>query len=270
MAASLIHDPLPHVSIELTQTSDSNRNLCRSIRSSVVWKLGSFLVASLVVTMLVLFIDQPAIFVYITMGFSGVVFSYFTFEVVKLWRATVARNLPAVQVYHAQRRRALNVDELIALVDSSELALESRTGRLQAGPARPGNASLSGPGAQSSSNAIVVHGGREIAAASASDMLQLPFYDFSVTLPPSCSMQDELESSGTSSEQQPASHPTCTICLEDYRAGERISIMPCLHTFHLPCLTKWLGINASCPVCKADLHKFLLRSLAFAPPASEV
>ncbi|OAY62885.1 RING-H2 finger protein ATL68-like [Ananas comosus] len=47
--------------------------------------------------------------------------------------------------------------------------------------------------------------------------------------------------------------PTCSICLCEYREGEMLRMMPdCRHYFHLPCIDAWLGLNASCPVCRTS------------------
>ena len=45
--------------------------------------------------------------------------------------------------------------------------------------------------------------------------------------------------------------PPCSICLEQYVKGEKISILPCQHAFHYDCIVPWLGErNSCCPVCK--------------------
>lgn len=45
--------------------------------------------------------------------------------------------------------------------------------------------------------------------------------------------------------------PTCSICLEDFVEGEKISVLPCKHAFHYKCIVPWLGSkNSYCPICK--------------------
>jgi E3 ubiquitin-protein ligase RNF13 len=48
---------------------------------------------------------------------------------------------------------------------------------------------------------------------------------------------------------------TCAICLEDYRFGESLRLLPCQHAFHLNCIDSWLTKwGTSCPVCKHDIR----------------
>uniref|UniRef100_A0A7C9AUE2 RING-type domain-containing protein n=1 Tax=Opuntia streptacantha TaxID=393608 RepID=A0A7C9AUE2_OPUST len=58
---------------------------------------------------------------------------------------------------------------------------------------------------------------------------------------------------------------TCAICLEDYRVGDKLRILPCSHKFHAFCVDSWLTTwRTFCPVCKRDA-----RTSTGEPPASE-
>ena len=49
----------------------------------------------------------------------------------------------------------------------------------------------------------------------------------------------------------------CTICLEDLKTNELISITLCQHVFHYKCLSNWLykaGATLRCPNCNQDLE----------------
>ncbi|CAK9006879.1 unnamed protein product [Durusdinium trenchii] len=54
-------------------------------------------------------------------------------------------------------------------------------------------------------------------------------------------------------------HPeSCPICMEDFAAWEsgqasEIVLTPCLHTFHVGCISGWLGKRHECPSCRWDI-----------------
>lgn len=43
---------------------------------------------------------------------------------------------------------------------------------------------------------------------------------------------------------------SCTICLEDFVANERVLVTPCNHMFHGHCLEPWVKSQGKCPVCR--------------------
>ncbi|MBP9841193.1 MAG: E3 ubiquitin protein ligase [Simkaniaceae bacterium] len=49
----------------------------------------------------------------------------------------------------------------------------------------------------------------------------------------------------------------CPICLDTLIPAEgavpEITITPCFHQFHEPCLRRWVVINATCPVCRVNI-----------------
>lgn len=47
---------------------------------------------------------------------------------------------------------------------------------------------------------------------------------------------------------------TCSVCLVDYEAGDRVMHLPCKHAFHEECGKKWLGqYSKLCPTCRAPV-----------------
>lgn len=45
----------------------------------------------------------------------------------------------------------------------------------------------------------------------------------------------------------------CVVCLYEFKIGERISTLPCLHIFHCDCINNWLKNELTCPVCKFEV-----------------
>ena len=43
---------------------------------------------------------------------------------------------------------------------------------------------------------------------------------------------------------------TCSICLEEFKKGEHVRMLPCNHLFHRCCVDLWLLRRAECPMCK--------------------
>ena len=45
----------------------------------------------------------------------------------------------------------------------------------------------------------------------------------------------------------------CVICLEDFKNGDKATVLPCIHLFHTPCIQNWLKTQNCCPICKFKL-----------------
>jgi hypothetical protein len=46
----------------------------------------------------------------------------------------------------------------------------------------------------------------------------------------------------------------CSICLADYQEAEVLKVLPCGHLHHKACISEWLRISATCPLCKAEVR----------------
>ena len=46
---------------------------------------------------------------------------------------------------------------------------------------------------------------------------------------------------------------TCSICLEEFKEGEKIKNLNCNHIFHEECLLPWLNDNDCCPMCRQNI-----------------
>ena len=45
----------------------------------------------------------------------------------------------------------------------------------------------------------------------------------------------------------------CSICLDNFKEGEKISILKCSHIFHDKCIGDWLDTQFTCPLCRLSL-----------------
>lgn len=102
--------------------------------------------------------------------------------------------------------------------------------------------------------------------ASESDLRTLPKFLYSQTNPfgtlDSAVKQDgsglAMEPGNSYSTSKLALHPEdseCCICLHQYVEGVELCALPCNHHFHHECISKWLRINATCPLCKHSIFR---------------
>lgn len=52
----------------------------------------------------------------------------------------------------------------------------------------------------------------------------------------------------------------CMICLDEFKNGDELKTLPCLHIYHQQCIEHWLGLDNSCPICKAPISPCSSRS----------
>lgn len=45
----------------------------------------------------------------------------------------------------------------------------------------------------------------------------------------------------------------CIICLENYKIGDKISILSCEHFYHKSCLNEWFNKKEECPICRIEI-----------------
>ncbi|KAL2330914.1 hypothetical protein Fmac_018495 [Flemingia macrophylla] len=52
----------------------------------------------------------------------------------------------------------------------------------------------------------------------------------------------------------PAGLVLCAVCRDHIRLLDQANQLPCTHLFHAHCITPWLHLHASCPLCRLRLH----------------
>ncbi|KAJ4706745.1 E3 ubiquitin-protein ligase [Melia azedarach] len=102
--------------------------------------------------------------------------------------------------------------------------------------------------------------------ASEEDIRNLPKYRYRLASPLRTLDNSEkqvvcgmgMESSNSNSTDELALQPEdsdCCICLSQYVDGAELYALPCNHHFHCGCISQWLQINATCPLCKFNIQR---------------
>ena len=47
----------------------------------------------------------------------------------------------------------------------------------------------------------------------------------------------------------------CIICYDDFKEGDQVTTLPCVHVFHIECIKVWILQHQNCPVCKYKITK---------------
>lgn len=56
------------------------------------------------------------------------------------------------------------------------------------------------------------------------------------------------------SAQQVDETPECAICSAAFAMDEEATVLPCGHLYHTLCARGWLGMHATCPICRARVE----------------
>ncbi|XP_028026550.1 E3 ubiquitin-protein ligase RNF126 [Bombyx mandarina] len=54
-------------------------------------------------------------------------------------------------------------------------------------------------------------------------------------------------------EDHAAKGTACSVCWENFETGETVSRLECEHLFHSSCISPWLQLHATCPICRRSL-----------------
>lgn len=45
----------------------------------------------------------------------------------------------------------------------------------------------------------------------------------------------------------------CSICLENFKYKDKVSVLPCNHIYHRSCISLWYNKDNSCPLCRINI-----------------
>jgi hypothetical protein len=159
--------------------------------------------------------------------------------------------------------RALTPEDIEALLrleqvvaQRSQASIERAIARLPTYPYQPSAAAQSSPASCSVACPDAEGPSTTSEADNADSNAQVLSAAYSTATP--AAMGSTSRHHGATTAALPA--PSCVVCLEKYAPGESIQLLPCMHSFHENCLTPWLRIKATCPVCKSSLKEMLRRA----------
>lgn len=46
----------------------------------------------------------------------------------------------------------------------------------------------------------------------------------------------------------------CTICMEEYEVGQKLTVLSCMHFYHEDCIKTWYNDNNECPQCRETIQ----------------
>lgn len=52
-------------------------------------------------------------------------------------------------------------------------------------------------------------------------------------------------------------HLSCCICIENMKASEAVTKLPCDHLFHSDCIEPWVALRNTCPICRVPVGPWL-------------
>ncbi|TEA14375.1 putative RING finger protein [Colletotrichum sidae] len=47
----------------------------------------------------------------------------------------------------------------------------------------------------------------------------------------------------------------CTICIDEFKEGDDVAVLPCKHWFHDQCVVMWLKEHNTCPICRTPIEE---------------
>jgi len=82
------------------------------------------------------------------------------------------------------------------------------------------------------------------------------------TTPKSSSRKDTSTSETDIKLDDKDSETECTICMEEFKNGDHVRYLPCMHFYHQICIDDWLLRSFTCPRCMEKVDVAIMASFA--------
>eukprot|EP01134_Creolimax_fragrantissima_P006614 CFRG6614T1 len=74
-------------------------------------------------------------------------------------------------------------------------------------------------------------------------------------------LQSKWEGGGAGMKSSESSKMVeCAICMEEYRHGDDVQFLPCLHVYHTECIDNWFERSLTCPLCMTHFSATVLQA----------
>eukprot|EP00743_Colponemidia_sp_Colp-15_P006951 GILK01007502.1.p1 GENE.GILK01007502.1~~GILK01007502.1.p1 ORF type:complete len:603 (-),score=104.42 GILK01007502.1:104-1912(-) len=83
-----------------------------------------------------------------------------------------------------------------------------------------------------------------------SDISSLPSYTFKSPVKHRTAEDTHTSPSTSKTTTCEAEDKKCMVCQYSFDDGDTLRVLPCIHSYHVECIDRWLQINMTCPVCQ--------------------
>ncbi|XP_067853290.1 E3 ubiquitin-protein ligase RLIM [Heptranchias perlo] len=137
--------------------------------------------------------------------------------------------------------------------ESPTMASEGRTGEQQAGEQRNGSETDSTTGARRREGQQT-RGLFGLEESGTLPILRLAHFfllnDEDEDDQPRGLTKEQIDNLSTRNFGESDAIKTCSVCISEYTAGNKLRKLPCSHEYHVHCIDRWLSENSTCPICR--------------------
>ncbi|XP_067903367.1 E3 ubiquitin-protein ligase RLIM isoform X2 [Heterodontus francisci] len=137
--------------------------------------------------------------------------------------------------------------------ESPSMASEGRMGEQQAGEQRNGSETDSIPGARRREGQQT-RGLFGLEESGTLPILRLAHFfllnDEDEDDQPRGLTKEQIDNLSTRNFGESDAIKTCSVCISEYTAGNKLRKLPCSHEYHVHCIDRWLSENSTCPICR--------------------